>query len=96
MYMAAQRILDVQTGSFTDFVEKRIFEPLGMGSMYSPQAAIATGRAAFGFTNHNKRPLPFFYTKDNYQLSAGPGGVVASAEDLVCSLIVGPIFITDV
>ena len=81
--MSAQRILDVQTGSFTNFVEECIFKPLGMGAMYSPEAAIATGRAAFGFTKEGNRALPFFYNKDNYQLSAGPGGVIASAEDLV-------------
>lgn len=83
MYMSAQRILDVHTGSFTDFVESRIFKPLEMGAMYSPEAAITTGRAAFGFTNQSKRALPFFYNKGNYQLAAGPGGVIASAEDLV-------------
>ena len=83
MYMSAQHIIDVQTGSYTDFVERRIFKPLGMNATYSPEAAIATGRAASGFTRHNKRTLPFFITEDNYQLGAGPGGVIASAEDLV-------------
>lgn len=83
MYMSAQHILDVQTGSYTDFVERRIFEPLGMGAMYSPEAAIATRRTASGFTRQGRRALPFFINKNNYQLAAGPGGVIASADDLV-------------
>ncbi|KZV68085.1 beta-lactamase/transpeptidase-like protein [Peniophora sp. CONT] len=83
MYMSAQHILDVQTGSYTDFVERRIFKPLGMSAMYSPDAAIVTGRAASGFTKHDRRALPFFINEDNHQLGAGPGGVIASAHDLV-------------
>ena len=83
MYMSAQHIIDVQTGSYTEFVERRIFKPLEMDATYSPEAAIATGRAASGFTRHNKRALPFFITEDNCQLGAGPGGVIASVAGLV-------------
>ena len=83
MYMVGSHIIDKYTGSYEKFVEDRIFKPLGMSSTYSPNVAAATGRATQTWSVNGRR-IPWWFKEEDAELSAGPGGVIASAEDLVC------------
>jgi CubicO group peptidase (beta-lactamase class C family) len=84
MYMVGAHIIDTYAGSYTDFVRERLFVPLNMsGSTFVPGEAHATGRATQTWTKEGRR-LPWWFTDDDYKLSSGPGGVIASAEGLVC------------
>ncbi|KAI0027306.1 beta-lactamase/transpeptidase-like protein, partial [Vararia minispora EC-137] len=82
MYMVGKHIIDKYgPGSFFEFIDTRIFKPLNMSSTYSPAVASASGRATENWTNEGRR-IPWWYTEDDYELLSGPGGVIASAEDL--------------
>ena len=72
---------------YPDFVDSRIFKPLGMTySTYSIKAALQTGRitnkwASFG------RLIPPWMEEEFVDLVAGPGGVISSVEDLASHAI---------
>lgn len=82
MYMVGAHIFNTYAGGYTKFVEDRIFKPLGMSSTYSPKIAAASGKATHNWSPDGRR-IPWWFTEDDFELSVGPGGVIASAEDLV-------------
>lgn len=83
MYVVGEHIISKFSGSFFDFVDERIFKPLNMSSTYySPAAAFATGRATENWTKDGHR-IPWWFTEQDHELVSGPGGVIASSEDLV-------------
>ena len=68
---------------FVDFVNKRIFTPLGMhSSTYSIDAAIQSGKFTGTWTSFG-RSIPPFIEEGSVDLIAGPGGVISSVEELV-------------
>ncbi|KAI0035032.1 beta-lactamase/transpeptidase-like protein [Vararia minispora EC-137] len=82
MYMISAHIIETYTGSFTSFVHDRLFAPLNMtASTYSPAKALASGKATHAFSSDGRR-LPWWFEEDDYELSAGPGGIIASTEGL--------------
>lgn len=87
MYMVGAYIVSTLTGiRFVDFVESRIFKPLGMGSStYSINEALRTGRFTDSWSFG--RLIPPWDEEEFVDLVAGPGGVISSAEDLVRHVI---------
>ncbi|KAI0063208.1 beta-lactamase/transpeptidase-like protein [Artomyces pyxidatus] len=83
MYMIGAEIIRTFTGSFTEFVEERIFKPLNMtDTTYSPDVAHASGKATQTWTSFGRR-IPWWLSEDwQVELAAGPGGVISSAVDL--------------
>jgi CubicO group peptidase (beta-lactamase class C family) len=91
LYVVGALIIDTYAGSYTDFVRERFFVPLNMSdSTFVPSEANMTGRATQTWTNEGRR-VPWWFTDDDYKLSAGPGGVIASAEGLVRLYVVFPL-----
>ncbi|VDB99692.1 unnamed protein product [Peniophora sp. CBMAI 1063] len=82
MYMIGAHILDTYTGvGMEQFMRDRIFAPLNTSLTYSPAEAQNSGRATQTWTKDG-RALPWWFTEDDYKLSAGPGGVIADTEGL--------------
>lgn len=52
---------------------------------YSPSEALASGKATENWTAFGRR-IPWWFTDDQVQLNAGPGGVISSVPDLVSVL----------
>ncbi|KAI0318427.1 beta-lactamase/transpeptidase-like protein [Amylostereum chailletii] len=84
MYMVGAHIFNIYAGGYTKFVENRVFKPLGMSSTFSPKTAAASGKATHTWSRDGRR-IPRWFTEEDFELSVGPGGVIASAEDLVRS-----------
>ncbi len=84
MYMVGAYIVSTLTGMrYPDFVNSRIFKPLGMNSStYSIQAALQTGRFTDTWTSFG-RLIPPWIEEEFVDLVAGPAGVISSVEDLV-------------
>src|SRR5260370_34967194 len=84
MYMVGAYIVSTLTGmGYPDFVNSRIFKPLGMNSStYSIQAALQTGRFTDTWTSFG-RLIPPWIEEEFVDLVAGPAGVMSSIEDLV-------------
>ncbi len=83
MYTVGAYIVSTLTGiRYPDFVNSRIFKPLGMASStYSIESALQTGRftntwASFG------RLIPPWIEEEFVDLIAGSDGVISSVEDL--------------
>lgn len=83
--MTAAYIVEKYSGiSFPDFVQKRIFDKLGMHfSTYSANKAEATGHLSQVWSSNGRR-IPYWITDDTLQINPGPGGVISNAIDLVC------------
>src|SRR5580698_5740871 len=83
MYMVGSYIVSTLTGMrYRDFVDYRIFKPLGMtSSTYSIDAALQTGRFTDTWTSFG-RLIPPWMEEEYVDLAAGPGGVISSVEDL--------------
>ncbi|KAI0063207.1 beta-lactamase/transpeptidase-like protein [Artomyces pyxidatus] len=83
MYMVGAHIIATYAGSFTKFVDDRIFKPLNMTySTYLPEVAHASEKTTQTWTPFGRR-IPWWFTENwRVELSAGPGGVVSSAEDM--------------
>ncbi|KAI0063209.1 beta-lactamase/transpeptidase-like protein [Artomyces pyxidatus] len=83
MYMVGAYLISRFTGSYTDFVNDRIFKPLNMTeTTYSPNAAHASGKATQTWSSLGRR-IPWWFSEDwQVDLSMGPGGVISSVEDL--------------
>ncbi|KAI0320012.1 beta-lactamase/transpeptidase-like protein [Amylostereum chailletii] len=81
MYMIAAHIISKYSGSYTQFVQERIFNPLNMTSTFSVDAATASGRLTQTWTPPGRR-IPFWFDENIVELNAGAGGVLASAEDM--------------
>lgn len=84
MYITGSYIVSTLSGMrFVDFVNKRIFEPLGMhSSTYSIDAAIQSGKFTGAWTYFG-RLIPPWIKEEYVDLTAGPGGVISSVEELV-------------
>jgi CubicO group peptidase (beta-lactamase class C family) len=68
---------------YPDFVNSRIFKPLGMtSSTYSIKAALQSGRFTDTWTSFG-RLIPPWIEEEFVDLIAGPGGVISSVEDLM-------------
>ena len=67
---------------FTDFVNYRIFKPLGMSSStYSIDEALQTGRFTDTWTSFG-RLIPPWIEEEYVDLVAGTAGIVSNVEDL--------------
>jgi CubicO group peptidase (beta-lactamase class C family) len=84
MYMVGAYIVAKLTGMrYVDFVDKRIFKPLGMSSStYSIDAAIRSGKFT-GTWTYFGRSIPPWIEEGFVDLNAGPAGVISSVEELV-------------
>lgn len=82
MYTIASYIISHYTNlTFPEFVQSRIFDKLGMGqTTYSRENAEASGHFS-QFWMANGRRIPFRSADE--VVSAGPGGIISSAVDLV-------------
>jgi CubicO group peptidase (beta-lactamase class C family) len=90
MYVVGAYIVSTLTGMrYPDFVNSRIFKPLGMtSSTYSIDAALHTGRFTNTWTSFGRLIPPWI--EENYvDITAGPGGVISSVEDLARRVICG-------
>ena len=83
MYVVGSYIVSTLAGMpYPDFVNSRIFKPLGMtSSTYSIDAARQTGRFTDTWTSFG-RLIPSWVDEKYVDLSAGPGGVISSVQDL--------------
>jgi CubicO group peptidase (beta-lactamase class C family) len=84
MYMIGSYVVSTLSGMrFVDFVRERIFKPLGMhSSTYSIDAAIQSGKFT-GTWTYFGRSIPPWIEERFVDLTAGPGGVISSVEELV-------------
>jgi CubicO group peptidase (beta-lactamase class C family) len=84
MYMVGAYVVTKLSGMrFEEFVNNRIFKPLGMSSStYSIDAAIQTGKFTGTWTSFG-RLIPPWIEDEFADLIAGPAGVISSVEDLV-------------
>lgn len=98
MYMTAALIVERISGKpYIEFVQEKIFEPLGLHSTtYNGTSAelsghLATGFALFktnvsngeGWTKSIHHDMPLFITPDIRPVLAGAGGVLSSSKDIV-------------
>jgi CubicO group peptidase (beta-lactamase class C family) len=90
MYTVGAYIVSTLTGiRFADFVNDRIFKPLGMGSStYSINGALQTGRFTDTWTSFG-RLIPPWIQEEYVDLVAGPGGVISNVEDLARHAVCG-------
>ncbi len=90
MYVVGSYIVSTLTGMrYPDFVNSRIFKPLGMtSSTYSIDAALQTGRFTNAWTSFG-RLIPPWIEENGVDITAGPGGVISSVEDLARHVIRG-------
>jgi CubicO group peptidase (beta-lactamase class C family) len=84
MYMVGAEVVSTLSGMrLADFVNGRIFKPLGMNSStYSIDAATQTGKFSETWTSFG-RLIPPWIEAEFEDLIAGPGGVISSVEELV-------------
>ena len=86
--------MDKLTGSFTSFVESRIFHPAGMNrTTYSYRDAEASGNLSQAFETllgledwriKGTRRIPPGFPLDSGGLMTASSGVISSAKDMVC------------
>ncbi|KLO13808.1 beta-lactamase/transpeptidase-like protein [Schizopora paradoxa] len=70
------------THDYPDFVEDRIFSPLGMkSSTFSPSVARKSGNLTQSWTAHSQR-IPFWYPDSAVDVVAGLGGIITNVIDL--------------
>ena len=50
---------------------------------FLPSEAVASGEMAHSWTKQGRR-IPQWFTDEMTELNAGPGGIISSAEDMVC------------
>ena len=81
--MVGAYIVSTLTGiRYPDFVNSRIFKPLGMASStYSIESALQTGRFTNTWTSFG-RLIPPWIEEEFVDLIAGSDGVISSVEDL--------------
>ena len=88
MYTVGSYIVSTLSGMrYPDFVNSRIFKPLGMtSSTYDINAALNTGRYTNIWTPFG-RLIPPWIEEGYVDLAAGPGGVHSTVEDLARHVI---------
>ena len=88
MYAVGAYIVSTLTGMrFTDFVNNRIFKPLGMSSStYSIDEALQTGRFTETWTSFG-RLIPPWIQEECVDLMAGTAGIISCVEDLARHVI---------
>lgn len=98
MFALGSYIISHATGTpFQTFITDHIISPLGLKwTTYNSSIAEQSGKLADGFLdtidewNADRKPVfkpvPFWNLLDNFDLSAGPGGVISNAKDLACIL----------
>ena len=88
MYMVGAYIVSTLTGMrFVDFVNNRIFKPLGMSSStYSIDEALQTGRFSETWTSFG-RLIPPWIQEEYVDLVAGTAGIISCVEDLARHVI---------
>jgi CubicO group peptidase (beta-lactamase class C family) len=93
MFMVGAYVVSTLSGKrFVDFVDCRIFKPLGMhSSTYSIDAAIRSGRFTSTWTYFG-RLIPHWLEEEFVDLMAGPAGVISSVEDLVRYAVWSPLY----
>jgi CubicO group peptidase (beta-lactamase class C family) len=91
MFIVGAYIVSTLSGMrFADFVNYRIFKPLGMhSSTYSIDGAIQTGKFTSTWTSFG-RLIPFWNEEGSVDLMAGPAGVISSVEELARRAIRSP------
>ncbi|KAI0334281.1 beta-lactamase/transpeptidase-like protein [Cubamyces sp. BRFM 1775] len=84
MYMLGAHIIEKYSGlTYSQFVAERLLKPLKMStSTLSPSEAASSGLLTDTWTKDGRR-IPFWFTEEDSRLTAGPGGVISSAEDMV-------------
>ena len=84
MYMLGAHIVEKYSGlTYPEFVAERLLKPLDMStSTLSPSEAASSGLLTDTWTKDGRR-TPFWFTEEDSQLTAGPGGVISSARDMV-------------
>jgi CubicO group peptidase (beta-lactamase class C family) len=84
MYMVGAEVVSTLSGMrLADFVNDRIFKPLGMNySTYSIDAATQTGKFSETWSSFG-RLIPPWIEEEFEDLIAGPAGVISSVEELV-------------
>jgi CubicO group peptidase (beta-lactamase class C family) len=84
MYMIGSYVVSTLSGMrFVDFVNKRVFKPLGMNSStYSIDAATRSGKFTGTWTSFG-RSIPPGIEEGFVDLTAGPAGVMSSVEEMV-------------
>ncbi|KAA1476004.1 beta-lactamase/transpeptidase-like protein [Dentipellis sp. KUC8613] len=81
-YMLGAHLISKYTGSYTQFVQDRIFDPLNMtSSTFSPGKAASSGKLTQTWTTFGRR-IPVWFTEENAELSSGPGGIISNIKDL--------------
>ena len=90
MYTVGAYVVSTLTGiRYADFVNYRIFKPLGMSSStYSIDAALRTGKFSSTWTSFG-RLIPPWIEEGYVDLLAGPTGGISSVEDLARHTIWG-------
>jgi CubicO group peptidase (beta-lactamase class C family) len=93
MYITAAHIISTYASSFTTFAKARIFDPLNMTSTtYSLSEAVSSGQISQAWTSiGNGRRIPHWFDDELNQLVAGAGGIISSATDMVCDVIISHI-----
>jgi CubicO group peptidase (beta-lactamase class C family) len=97
MFIVGAYVVSTLSGKrFADFVNHRIFKPLGMNSStYSTDVAIRSGRFTSTWTSFG-RLIPHWLEEEFVDLMAGPAGVISSVEDLVRHAVWSPLYSTHV
>ena len=88
MYAVGAYIVSTLTGMrFVDFVNNRIFKPLGMSSTtYSIDEALQTGRFSETWTSFG-RLIPPWIQEEYVDLVAGTAGIISCVDDLARHVI---------
>jgi CubicO group peptidase (beta-lactamase class C family) len=102
MYTLAAHIVSQLTATpFAEYVTRNIISPLGLSSTtYNISQTEHSGKLVDGFVDTGKdekkgegrgklrfRPVRYWNWERSEDLSAGAGGVISSATDMVCSMI---------
>ena len=87
--VGAQIVSSLTCVHYPDFVNSRIFKPLGMtSSTYDINAALKNGRFTNTWTSFG-RLIPFWINEEYEDITAGPGGAISSVIDLARHAIWG-------
>lgn len=84
MFVLATHIIALYSGTpYIEFVTQRILAPLQMSSStFSELEANETGLLSHAF-NRDGRRIPFWFPDSVKVLTAGPGGIISNARDMV-------------